>query len=314
MDDGGPRGRFLVVNGVLRPAAPPPIAAFLESVSGAYTTTRTHEEGSVVLFWERHLLRLADSVRILADSSGSSFSRFIAFAARGGAGHHGDSFRMGGEEEALRGIEVSVHLGLYVPPVFGKGVRLALAGRGRDMAEAKSTEWVRTRKYMEKLRAPVTTELLLSNDGDRILEGSVTNFFVVCRRKVDSAESSKSGDHSEGQYSVEVQTAPLSDGILPGIIRQLVIEICSKRGIYFREVAPSWADRELWDEAFITNSLRLLQHVETIQVPRSWEDLDSKSWEEVSWEEQRFEGPGIITTQIQVCIWRLSAGFYVSRV
>lgn len=40
----------------------------------------------------------------------------------------------------------------------------------------------RVRKGLEKLRAPSATELLLSNDGDRILEGSTTNFFVVCRR------------------------------------------------------------------------------------------------------------------------------------
>lgn len=35
---------------------------------------------------------------------------------------------------------------------------------------------------MEKVRPPSATELLLTNDGDRILEGSVTNFFVVCRK------------------------------------------------------------------------------------------------------------------------------------
>lgn len=35
---------------------------------------------------------------------------------------------------------------------------------------------------MEKMRPPGVTELLLTNDGDHILEGSITNFFVVCRR------------------------------------------------------------------------------------------------------------------------------------
>lgn len=40
----------------------------------------------------------------------------------------------------------------------------------------------RLRKPLEKLRPPSVSELLLSNDGDRILEGSVTNFFVVCRK------------------------------------------------------------------------------------------------------------------------------------
>lgn len=37
----------------------------------------------------------------------------------------------------------------------------------------------RLRKQLEKLRPPLVTELLLSNDGERILEGCLTNFFVV---------------------------------------------------------------------------------------------------------------------------------------
>lgn len=38
----------------------------------------------------------------------------------------------------------------------------------------------RLRKRLEKLRPPSVTELLLSNDGEQILEGCLTNFFVVC--------------------------------------------------------------------------------------------------------------------------------------
>ena len=43
----------------------------------------------------------------------------------------------------------------------------------------------RLRKPLEKLRPPSVTELLLSNDGDQLLEGSITNFFVVCRKVCD---------------------------------------------------------------------------------------------------------------------------------
>ncbi|PNX66713.1 class IV aminotransferase, partial [Trifolium pratense] len=42
----------------------------------------------------------------------------------------------------------------------------------------------RIRKTLEKLRPPSVTELLLSHDGNQILEGCVTNFFVVCRKYV----------------------------------------------------------------------------------------------------------------------------------
>lgn len=103
----------------------------------------------------------------------------------------------------------------------------------------------------------------------------------------------------ESVHSFEVQTAPINDGVLPGVMRQLVIEICSSKGILLQEVAPSWSDRELWKEAFVTSSLRLMQHVETIQAPVSCKELHLKTWKEVSWEVKRFEGVGLITTEIQ---------------
>ncbi|KAE8671078.1 Detected protein of confused Function [Hibiscus syriacus] len=61
-----------------------------------------------------------------------------------------------------------------------KGAHLALVGRGRDISNAKYSDWVRLRKPLEKLRTPSVTEFLLSNNGDRILEGCITNFFVIC--------------------------------------------------------------------------------------------------------------------------------------
>jgi hypothetical protein len=36
------------------------------------------------------------------------------------------------------------------------------------------------------MRPPDATELLLTNNGDELLEGSVTNFFVVCKVRVHS--------------------------------------------------------------------------------------------------------------------------------
>jgi len=116
-------------------------------------------------------------------------------------------------------LDVYVYVGSYVVPAFGvrgNGARLAVVGRGRNVANAKYSDWVRSvcmffvegkernlchiveaknktlficfcflgrlRKPLEKLRPFAVTELLLSNDGDQILEGCVTNFFVVCRK------------------------------------------------------------------------------------------------------------------------------------
>ncbi|KAM5556125.1 hypothetical protein ABKV19_023822 [Rosa sericea] len=334
---------FLLTNGVVSdPANTPPVTTFLETHPGAYTTTRTLNNASFVLFWERHLKRLAESLRILYNgdpqllfgpnmtslplpslsanslllqsevndivndsmknvlpvalegrSDGEELS--ITTLVSGNLGKLGESGDL--ELEKIGGVlDVSIYVGIYVPCVFGvrgNGAQLAVAGRGRDVAAAKYSDWVKIRKSLERLKPPSGTELLLSNDGDRILEGSASNFFVVRRKEDNEAKE-------QTIHCFEVQTAPISDGVLPGIIRQLVIEVCLSKGIPFREVAPLWSEHEFWEEAFITNSLRLMQHAETVRAPSSWESLHGNSWKDISWKEKQFEeGPGMITTILQ---------------
>ncbi|XVF23709.1 hypothetical protein REPUB_Repub13aG0063100 [Reevesia pubescens] len=94
------------------------------------------------------------------------------------------------------------------------GAHLALVGRGRDVAAAKYSAWdLGLRKPLDQLRPLLVTELLLSNDGDRILEGCITNFFVVCQRDKIEAKGKYMHDYDK-VYSVEVQTAPITDGVL----------------------------------------------------------------------------------------------------
>ncbi|KAK9075181.1 hypothetical protein SSX86_003501 [Deinandra increscens subsp. villosa] len=343
---------FLFVNGVVSPTVTSPVTTLLESHAGAYTTFRTQNDGLELVFYERHLRRLATSARILFESrpkllfqpgtnstSGSlqqmkslewesmispvvddSMTKAIPYTLKERKNGTELAFtalvtrnlenlipdKRVDEKHIYRVFNMHLHVSLYVPSVFGvqtNGARLAVVGHGRDIANAKYSDWVRIRKPLEKLRPPSTTELLLSNDGDQILEGCLTNFFVLTRK--DNIE--EDGDCAENKlqknkyrYSLELQTAPISDGVLPGVVREVVIEVCLKTGIPIREVAPSWSKRHLWEEAFITNSLRLLQHVETVQVPSSWNSLSSKTWKEVTWEEKRFEeGPGSITAIIQ---------------
>ncbi|XP_062202842.1 uncharacterized protein LOC133905143 isoform X3 [Phragmites australis] len=299
----------LVSNGAISPHDPPSAASFLESTPGAYTTARG------LLWWPRHLLRLSDSVRLLAQShphllglperprllnflSGKAVHSLVNPSAR--VAIHEMRRRLPVMEEDLAltalvrggdsgdGLDVFVHVGAYAPPVFGEaGARVAVAGRGREVAAAKYAPWARMRKSMEKMRPPGVTELLLTNDGDHILEGSVTNFFVVCQKEKHQRNGRFSNETLVTKF--EVQTAPLSDGILPGIIRQIVIEVCHDLGIPVREVSPSWSKHELWQEAFVTSSLRLIQHVESVQVPLLWEDIQSKTWSDVSWEVKQFQ-------------------------
>ncbi|TKY51154.1 catalytic protein [Spatholobus suberectus] len=142
------------------------------------------------------------------------------------------------EERMSKILDVHVHIETYVPPTFGirgNGVHLAVVGYGRHVAAAKYSDWVRIRKPLEKLRPPSVTELLLSNDGDQILEGCVTNFFVVCCKDWDSNDGKPLCDYGN-KYSFEVQTAPISDGVLPGTIRQLVLEVCRVKEFHFEKL------------------------------------------------------------------------------
>ena len=50
-----------------------------------------------------------------------------------------------------------------------------------------------------------------------------------------------------------VQTAHESDGILPGIIRQLVLDICKENGTPVELRAPSMQESHRWSEGWVTN-------------------------------------------------------------
>ena len=39
----------------------------------------------------------------------------------------------------------------------------------------------------------------------------------------------------------------------------------------------------------ITGSLRLIQHVGTVQAPLLWEDIETKTWRDVSWAVKQFQ-------------------------
>nr|XP_043617588.1 uncharacterized protein LOC122589365 isoform X2 [Erigeron canadensis] len=295
---------FLFVNGVVSPTPTPPVTTLLESHPGAYTTFRTHNNGLALLFWERHLRRLASSARILFDTCpkllfqpgislsseslqqmkvmnwdsmipsfvNDSMKKAIPYALKERKGEtevavtalvSGNLENLVsdnvGEEDIRRVFDIRLHISSYAPIAFGaqtNGAHLAVVGNRRDIANAKYSDWVRIRKPLEKLRPPSATELLLSSDGDQILEGCLTNFFVLCHK--DNIEEDRGSAErklliSKSGHSVELQTAPISDGVLPGVVRQVVIEVCLEIGIPVREVAPSWSKRYLWEEAFVTS-------------------------------------------------------------
>jgi branched-subunit amino acid aminotransferase/4-amino-4-deoxychorismate lyase len=92
--------------------------------------------------------------------------------------------------------------------------------------------------------------LLVSADGE-VLEGAVSNVFIVSGR--------------------EVRTPPLTTGILPGVMRRAVLECCRADGIAARETPLRPVDLLAADEVFLTNSLQQVAPVALLE-ERSWAD------------------------------------------
>ncbi|MGH7742836.1 MAG: aminotransferase class IV [Candidatus Eiseniibacteriota bacterium] len=88
----------------------------------------------------------------------------------------------------------------------------------------------------EEARAAGADEALLATAGGVLLEGAVSNVFVSVRG--------------------ELLTPALSSGILPGIVRAVVLERCRQLGIAAHEAPLTIADLEHADEVLLTNCVQ----------------------------------------------------------
>ncbi|GBG68761.1 hypothetical protein CBR_g3301 [Chara braunii] len=361
----------LVKNGIKLDCTFASAADLLRSLPNhAYTTTRTTKEGTLLMCWDRHMLRLFDSRNRLhlSQCTGSALSSMGTNVA---ANDEKNAKEEEEEEEDFAcfksKVEASVHVAmeealltkregegeeLNVVILAGIGekkgdvyvnvaplrllkedvaslpapVEVAVMGPARTLPDVKYTDWVKIRRSLEKNKPASVSEVILSNDGRTLLEGMVTNFFVIKRRRQrsensqevsivmrdddgdDNARDEKHGyggnghdsdiggsgektgrssssfppstTSSSSSYSgslsvttepcgvsitdIELQTATLVEGVLPGIIRSLILDICAERGISVRETAPSLDDRAEWMGGFLTNSLHPLRPISSI--------------------------------------------------
>jgi len=87
-------------------------------------------------------------------------------------------------------------------------------------------------------------EIIFRNTRGELCEGATTNLFVVQDRKV--------------------RTPPLESGCLPGVTRQIVLELCRNHEIPCSEVPLHPEALSEADEAFLTSSLRRVQPIATL--------------------------------------------------
>lgn len=87
--------------------------------------------------------------------------------------------------------------------------------------------------------------LICSSDGD-LLEGFISNLFIV--------------EHRSG--ILVVRTALTS--VLPGIMQMQVLQACQALQIQLDCTAAKQGDKDLWCEAFLTNTVRGLRPIDKI--------------------------------------------------
>jgi len=248
-------GRFVREQEALVPGASRSVSSGL----GVFETLRVRNGQALLL--ARHLARLEKSATALGLWTGP-------FDA---AGTLAELCQRNGLDDAFGRItlgEEFAHICVSpLPPDLEEqrtaGIRLPVISLTRALPGLKST----SRIELEMAERSAGGEVLLSRSRNELLETTRANFFAVSERGLETA---------------------MQLDVLPGIARQLVLEIAAKRGLAVLEAAPRLETRERWKEAFATNSprgIRPVVEVDGAEVTRA---------------------PGPITLELQRCFDELS--------
>ncbi|HXU65503.1 MAG TPA: aminotransferase class IV [Polyangia bacterium] len=139
-------------------------------------------------------------------------------------------------------IVIVFPLGAPTPEMYDKGVAVAIVSITRNNPRAMDPA-VKSGNYLnnvlalgEARRRNGAYEAILCADDGCIAEGSTSNIFIV----------------REG----EIWTPPPAVGILDGITRAKVLQLCRDNGVAFQERRFSPDDLRGADEAFITSATR----------------------------------------------------------
>lgn len=124
---------------------------------------------------------------------------------------------------------------------FTEGIAVALVDVRRNHPSAlnptiKSNNLLNNALAMQEALRHHAEEALMQNHDGHIVECSQSNFFIV-----------KDGS---------LRTAPLADGLLPGITRQFVMDLARDHGVQTDERSFTPDDVYAADEAFITGTTR----------------------------------------------------------
>lgn len=140
------------------------------------------------------------------------------------------------EDSGKTGLLMTVRHGGYAPEAYARGFRLRTVPDGRrtgSLSSLKSLNYLKNISAKREAQADGFDEPLFVGDGGLVLEGATSNIFCV-------------------RGSV-VETPALGLGILPGIVRGVLLGGCA--GLRVREGAVTLEGLLASEEVFVTNSL-----------------------------------------------------------
>jgi len=152
--------------------------------------------------------------------------------------YSGDSFGVGRPKDSKPNLTMFCRNLKIDPKFFEHGVKIlpltSLPNNDLQTAGIKSTSYLVKMIARAKAAEAGAFESILKNSDGYWVEGSKANFFIV----LDNT----------------IITAPLQDGILPGITRQVVIDLIKEERFNFREDHITEIMLKEADEIFLTGS------------------------------------------------------------
>ena len=247
-------GELVYINGELVSRAEARISAFDRGYLygyGLFETMRSYNGRVFAL--DRHLARLMRSARQLALDTALDLTELergvyrtleandlsdarIRLTVTAGEGERGLSLPSGG---SLTIVIVAEGLVLPTPQAYEKGLRAVVVSTRRNSQSALSG--IKSIGYLDSLiarheaAAASADEAILLNDRGLVAECSTSNIFLVYKRRL--------------------LTPSVKCGILPGITREVVLELANELKIPAVEAEIRLDDLYKASEAFVTSSI-----------------------------------------------------------
>ena len=222
---------------------------------GVFTTLRV--VGGALFAWERHWARMSRDAQLLNVEMPRNPSQLEQDLTRLAELNEAPNCTMrlvvvrngGGFWEGPGSDRASDTIALTADSKkWGNTVRLGIQPHARyaasDFTRAKVLSWAHNLRWAERAQEQGFDEVILLNEFGRVSECTSANVFAV--------------------FGQEVATPPVSEGCLPGITREVLLEVAAIPGLSMVE-RPLTVD-ELYraDEVFITSTTRGLLPVTEI--------------------------------------------------